>query len=88
MAASRKSCRGCGRAMASVRDPDRKSAAQRFCHEETAEAGRHGPKNSIPYFTVMQSTGAGADLRDNGSNCERSHRLACQAGQSRRDDHA
>jgi hypothetical protein len=42
----------------------------------------------ISYFTVIQSTGVGADLRDNGIRCERSHRLACQAGQSRRDHHA
>ena len=32
---------------------------------------------SIRFFTVMQSTGARADLRHNSIRCERSHRQAC-----------
>jgi hypothetical protein len=54
--------------------------SRRFASGECAEAtvARLSMK-PIHSFTVIQSTGARADLRDNNIRCERSHRLARRA---------
>jgi hypothetical protein len=52
----------------------------RFVSGEYAEAAcLGGLGKSIPSFTVIQSTGARPNVRDNSIRCERSHRLARRA---------